>query len=292
VEWRALRIEVPHALADAVTNFLLEEGAASVITEVREAGCAPASPCACLETHLPADEHARVIGALSRYLDSLATLNPAAQAVKVESGAVPEVDWEAIFRHHHRPVTIGKRLMVAPPWEVPSAPGREILVIEPGMAFGTGQHATTRACLAAIEAALDAGCVARALDVGTGSGVLAAALCRLGVANVVALDADPAVLPAARTNLVRNRAAGVLLLAGRADSIRGEFDLVIANLLADALVAEARALAARVAPHGRLVLSGVLDTQVDEVAAAYPAFRQAELVAEDEWRTLVLERAS
>src|SRR6185369_12990631 len=122
------------------------------------------------------------------------------------------------------------------------APGREVLVIEPGMAFGTGQHATTRTCLEAIETLVTDGGIASALDVGTGSGVLAAALSRLGVAHVVALDVDAAVLPTARDNLMRNGAARVALFAGTAGGVRGAFDLVVANILADTLVTEAAAL--------------------------------------------------
>ena len=121
-----------------------------------------------------------------------------------------------------------------------------MLVIEPGMAFGTGQHATTRGCLEAIEAAVVAGHVGSALDVGTGSGILALALARLGVPRVVALDVDPAVLPLARENLARNGAPQVLLFAGTAAAVRGRFDLVVANLLADTLIDEAPALAAAV----------------------------------------------
>jgi ribosomal protein L11 methyltransferase len=164
-------------------------------------------------------------------------------------------------------------------------------VIEPGMAFGTGQHATTRACLEAIEAAVDRRGVGSALDVGTGSGILALALARLGVARVVALDADPAVLPIARENLARNGARGVLLLGGPVAALRAGFDLVVANLLADALVAEAAALAARVAPDGVLVLSGLLAAQVPVVAGAYPGWRVQREDGDATWRTLTLVRA-
>jgi ribosomal protein L11 methyltransferase len=158
------------------------------------------------------------------------------------------------------------------------------------MAFGTGQHETTRTCLEEIEAAVATGAVRSALDVGTGTGVLAAALARLGVVRVVALDTDPAVLPVARANLARNRAAAVLVLAGGVAALRARFDLVVANLLADALVAEAPALTALLEPSGRLVVSGVLDAQAADVVAAFPGLRLTETRAADPWRTLRLER--
>src|SRR2546425_859096 len=212
MHWTALRVDVAPGLADAVANFLLEQGAPGVITEVREVGDpAPRRGRARLEVHLPAAQHERVVAALARYLASLAAIDPAAGGARVESEPLPAVDWETVFRQHHRPLCVGRRLLVAPPWDVPSTGGREVLVIEPGMAFGTGQHATTRGCLEEIEEATLAGGVGSALDVGTGSGLLAAALARLGVPRVVACDADPSVMSLARANLDRNRAARALL---------------------------------------------------------------------------------
>jgi ribosomal protein L11 methyltransferase len=286
VEWKALRIDVPAALGDAVASFLFDEGAPGLIT-----GAAEPDGRVWIEAHLDGDEHGRVAAALARYLASLAAIAPEAASARIESASVPAADWEASFRRHHRPVAVGQTLLVAPPWDIPPAEGRRLLVIEPGMAFGTGRHATTRGCLEAIEAAVAAGGIGSALDVGTGSGLLAAACVRLGVPHVVALDADPSVVPLARANLARNGADGVALLVGRAAAIRARFDLVLANLLADALTAEAPALAATVAANGRLVVSGLLDDQVDGVLAAYPGFRVTATGAEDGWRTLTLVRA-
>ena len=232
---------------------------------------------------------ARSLAGLTRWLDSLRTIEPAAADVRVATAPLPPVDWEAAFRLHHRPLVIGRRLLVAPPWDVPEAPDREVLVIEPGMAFGTGQHDTTRTCLEEIETAVAEREVRSALDVGTGSGVLAMALARLGVPRVVALDLDAAVLPLARENLARNGAGAVLLAAGTVGAVRGRFDLVVANLLADVLIDEASALAATVAPGGRLIVSGILDSQADTVAAASP-LRVTATRAAGPWRTLRLER--
>src|SRR5439155_239327 len=118
------------------------------------------------------------------------------------------------------------------------------------------------------------------------------ALARLGVPHVVALDVDPEVLPRARANLDRNGARDVHLVCGRADACRGRFDLVVANLLADALVQDAVALTAVTAREGHLVVSGLLDTQVETVTAAFPAWRTVVVRAEDHWRTLTLARAA
>lgn len=290
-EWTALRIVVAATAADAVANFLLEEGAPGVVTDVRE-GAALGRPAvhARLEAHVPAGDATRVASALGRYLESLADVWPDWETPAIEMAGVPAVDWDGVYRAHHHPQRIGRRLLVAPPWDVPNDPDRIALVVEPGMAFGTGQHATTRTCLEEIEAATDAGTVASAVDVGTGSGILAAALARLGVPRVVAFDSDVAVLPLARETLRRNGAAAVHLFAGTAAALRGRFDVVVANLLADILVAEAATLAGAVARGGRLVVSGLLDTQAERVAAAFPDWTVTATRADEAWRTLRLER--
>ena len=281
MEWLLLRVAVPPATAEPLADFLVAEGAPAVVRETE--GVAPDRVV--VEAHVPASAHTRVAAALAGYLAGTGD-------VAIESAPLADVDWEGVFRRHHRPVLVGRRLAIAPPWDVPDGGGREVIVIEPGQAFGTGQHATTRMCLEAIEAEVTAGRVVSALDVGTGSGLLSAALARLGVPRVVALDVDPDVLPRARANLDRNGAPDVRLLCGRADACRGRFDLVVANLLADALVHDAAALAAVTAEEGHLVVSGLLDTQVETVTAAFPAWRTVGVRAEDRWRTLTLARAA
>jgi ribosomal protein L11 methyltransferase len=290
--WRVVRLEIAEHLADAAASFLADEGVTTLVTGVRDAAAdAAAMPeRTVLEAHVPAARAGALAGGLARWLGSLAAIDPAATEARVTTTSLPALDWDAVFRAHHRPLAVGERLLVAPPWEVPAAAGREVLVIEPGMAFGTGQHDTTRTCLEEIEAAVASGSVRCALDVGTGTGVLATALARLGVPHVTALDTDVAVLPLARANLARNGAGAVSLVAGGVAAVRAQFDLVVANLLADILVADAEPLAMAVAPSGRLVVSGLLDTQADAVAVAFPAFRRTATRAAGPWRTLRLER--
>jgi ribosomal protein L11 methyltransferase len=278
--WIAVTVVVDSSLAEAVTNFLFELGASGVLTDETPGGDAH------LEGAFHATEQAHVGEAVQRYLSSLGANG------SVSAAPVAPVDWTEIYRRHHRPVMVGRRFLVAPPWDVPAAPGREVLVIEPGMAFGTGQHETTRGCLEAIETLVTGAHVASALDVGTGSGILALALARLGVARVVALDLDRAVLPLARANLTANRAPGVELVAGTAAALRGRFALVVANLLAKTVVDEASALAHAVASGGHLVVSGILADQVPEVLAAYPAWRVESARGDGEWRTLTLVRGT
>ncbi len=286
--WTALCVEVDAEMADVAANFLIEEGAPAVIEGDGGGGAGRVR----LEAAIAEGDAQRVADGLARYLGRLAALHPAARPVTIEASAVSALDWTAVARSHHRPVSIGRRLLVAPPWDVPEAAGREVLVIEPSMAFGTGQHATTRGCLAAIEHAVEAGGVLSALDVGTGSGILALALARLGVPRVVAIDSDPQVLPLARENLVRNGAAQVALVAGTAANLDARFDLVVANLLADILVREAAALAPRVESGGCLVASGLLASQAPAVTAAYRGWRIVDEHRDEDWCTLVLRRAT
>jgi len=282
----ALRIAVPVELTESVANFLLERGATAVVIEDGEAAAAT------IESALPAGDVGACRAALGRWLASLVELEPRARDIRVATEPAADVDWAVVWRRHHRPIAIGDRLLIAPPWDVPAAADRKVLVIEPATAFGTGQHATTRACLEAIEKAVARGGIRSVLDVGTGSGILAIAAARFGVGRVVALDVDPRVLPAARANLLRNGAERVLLVAGRAAALRASFDLVVANLFADEIVADAPALARVVAPRGRLVLSGLTATQVSRVTAAWPGWNVVETRVDEEWRTLALERAS
>jgi len=287
--WTALRLEVASDAADLVSTFLIDEGAPGILIDEPDPGGRPIPPGQTrLEAHVPTTEAPQLATSLRAYLEALRATVPDLGGA-VECADVPAIDWNASFAAHHHPRLVGTRLVVAPPWDVPEYADREVIVIEPGQAFGTGQHATTRGCLAEIEQAAAAG-LRTGLDVGTGSGVLAVAMRRLGLEPVVATDIDPAVLPIARTTCATNGAGDVHLLAGGADAVSGTFDLVVANLLADALVVESHALIACVAPRGRLVVSGLLGEQVDAVTAAYPGWWVTHTVAEDEWRTLRLER--
>lgn len=196
------------------------------------------------------------------------------------------------WRKHFPPIRVGKRLLIAPSWSTPAeiarardgtrrrgtrggpparrrdaAAPRIVLRVDPGQAFGTGHHATTRGCLVALERACTAGPPPRGLDVGSGSGVLAIAMRALGVAEVVAVDNDPLAREATAAGARANGYPDVRVLESLA-RVRGRFDLVTANLFAGLLVAMARPLATRLRPGGTLVVSGLLDTQEVDVGRA------------------------
>jgi ribosomal protein L11 methyltransferase len=284
----AVRVEVPEAAVDAVTNFLFENGAAAVVDDVRFESATSDLSARQMEAHVPADSAAALLASLRSYADALTAMDASFGPIVVNTSPVPPTDWEAVFRAHHRPVAIGAQLLVAPPWDVPEAGGREVIVVDPGMAFGTGQHPTTRTCLEELEALVAARSIGSVLDVGTGTGILAAAAARLGVTRVVAIDIDRTAMPVARDTLRRNGAACVRLVAGGLDAVGGRYDLVLANLLADTLIAEATALMERTAPAGLVVASGILEQQADAVAAAFRPWRVLHVRADGPWRTLRL----
>jgi ribosomal protein L11 methyltransferase len=190
--------------------------------------------------------------------------------------------------------------VVVPPWDRATHAGRTRVVIHPGMAFGTGQHATTLGCLEALER-IAIPPPQRALDVGTGTGVLAIALAKLGVKNVLGIDLDPQAITAARGNVRRNAVGGRVRLACAPldDAVPmprrgGGYPLVVANLYVDVLVELAPSLATRVDPGGHLVTSGVLRSQQARVRAAYPRplWRLAGAKRRGAWVTSVFERSA
>jgi ribosomal protein L11 methyltransferase len=184
------------------------------------------------------------------------------------------------------------RVFLRPSWvDAPPPPGAAEIVLDPGMAFGTGSHPTTALCLAAIDAFLGRRPGASVLDVGTGSGLLAIAARRLGAPRVAANDVDPVALAVAAENAARNGVELDLTLDPPA-AIPGAFDLVVANILANVLVELAPELARRAAPGGEVVLAGILVPQEEEVARAFVAEGLAPLPGErsGEWSMLRFRR--
>ena len=204
---------------------------------------------------------------------------------------VPDEDWGETWKKGLRAFSVG-RVFVRPSWvEGEPPPGSAEVVLDPGMAFGTGSHPTTALCLSAVADALLGRPGASVLDVGTGSGLLAIAARKLGAGRVAAIDHDPAAVEVARGNAARNRVD--VEVSGRPiEEVRGPFDLVVANILANTLVDLAPALARQVAPGGRLLLAGLLAGQAEEVRrAALAAGLRAEGERRDgEWVLLVMGR--
>jgi ribosomal protein L11 methyltransferase len=208
---------------------------------------------------------------------------------------VPDEDWGEGWKKHFVPLDVG-RVRIRPSWiDAPPPAGAVEVVLDPGMAFGTGSHATTSLCLAALSDLLDRRPGASVLDVGTGSGILAIAARKLGARRVAGIDDDPKAVEVARENAALN-GAEVEIVPEPLDRMTGPFDVVVANILANTLVELAPAIAAKVAPGGVVLLSGILGGQEAEVRAAYLARGLSPLPGGDrregEWSLLALERRS
>lgn len=205
---------------------------------------------------------------------------------------IPDEDWAARSQAGLRAIRVGD-LIVAPPWDVPAdSPGAPIaIVINPSMGFGTGHHATTRLCLSALQR-LDLRGL-RVIDVGTGSGVLALAASRLGATDVLGIDDDPDAIQSAEENVVLNRGVAVALqVVDLRFAAPSPSDVVLANLTGGLLVAAAPRLHQLTRPGGRLILSGFLAHEEEEVLRAFATCQAESHLQEDEWRSVVLRRGA
>ena len=209
---------------------------------------------------------------------------------------VVEEDWSVAWRKHHRPLRVGPRSWVQPPWEdAPAAPGEARVLIDPGMAFGTGSHPTTALCLERLDELLAELPGADVLDVGTGSGVIALLAVKLGAGRVCGTENDPVALEAARRGAGLNGIPSERMRWALADPDQlpeAPYRIVVANILLNTLIELAPAIARKVASGGRLVLSGLLAAQADEAEAAYAALglSPAGRAQRDGWARVELSR--
>jgi ribosomal protein L11 methyltransferase len=285
-----LTVAVPPDASEGLTNFVWELGALGVVEEE------DASQRAQLRAFFSdAAERSAIVESIDVYLGALQSLG-FARAGAPAVASVADEDWARAWRAHFAPLAIGSRLLVTPPWETPpDADGRLVLTLEPGRAFGTGQHGTTAGCLELLEALVERARPARAIDLGTGSGILAIAAARLGVPMILAIDSDPDAIAAASANVERNDLSGRVTCAvgDAADVAAPAAPLVLANLLAAAHHALAPSYARLVAAGGTLVAGGCLDGEADDVTAvlAGHGFRARAARSIDGWTTLAYEHA-
>jgi ribosomal protein L11 methyltransferase len=192
--------------------------------------------------------------------------------------AVPDQDWVRLTQSQFTPVEVTPEFWIVPTWHEPPAAARQIIRLDPGLAFGTGTHPTTRMCLRWVATHP---AQTRVLDYGCGSGILAIGAAKFGAQDVVAVDIDDAAVQATELNATAN---AVQLQAGLPDKAQGRYDLVLANILATPLKVLAPLLCAHVVPGGHLVLSGILAQQVDELKEAYAPYCQLSVSdTEDGW---------
>ena len=221
-----------------------------------------------------------------------ARLDAAGIAGTVETAGLQQEDWQNGWRRYYHPIEIGRRLAIVPSWQQYET-DRVRLILDPGLAFGTGGHETTSLCLEALDELVRGG--ERVLDIGTGSGILAIAALRLGAACAEGIDIDPVAVRTAAENAARNGVADRLrAVAGDlSDQASGRYDLITANIVAAAIESLAPSVPALLTPDGTFIASGVIDTRRDEVAAALRAagLRIADIREKRGWECFICHLA-
>ncbi|MBD8541064.1 50S ribosomal protein L11 methyltransferase [Oxalobacteraceae sp. CFBP 8761] len=300
MSWTEVVIELAREHAEALSDALMEAGALSVSVEDADEGTEDEKPLfgePGMEPTEAAWDHSRVVALTDADADQLAIVTEAAQAINLPvvpaftTRKVEDADWVRLTQSQFEPIHIGTNIWVVPSWHVAPDPNGLILELDPGLAFGTGSHPTTRLCMEWLEAHPAPG--KSVLDYGCGSGILAMVAKKLGAQDVAGVDIDPQAIESARANAERNNVAidfylpDTFAASGNERHAGGKFDIVVANILSSPLKLMAPMLAGRVADGGSLVLSGVLARQADEVAAAYAPFIKLGVWAEqDGWVAL------
>ncbi|MGZ5032986.1 MAG: 50S ribosomal protein L11 methyltransferase [Usitatibacter sp.] len=291
--WQRVGLVVPGAHAQALADAL--EAAGALSTEITDADAGTAAESAVFGEP-GADDGLWPRCRVSALFAAQADVGRALDDALAESGAaglsaasldrVEDADWVSLTQRQFEPIRAGERLWIVPTWHTPPEPGGINVILDPGAAFGTGSHPTTRLCLAWLERHVVAG--DSVLDYGCGSGILGIAALKLGAGTAIAVDVDPLALEAARYNAERNAVALEVVDAQR--TLPGASRITVANILANPLRMLAPILASHTLPGGSIALSGILEEQVPEVIAAYSRWTTLEVSARDSGWVLLTGR--
>ncbi len=273
MSWLSVSIETGCAHAEPLADALLEAGALSASIEDAAAGTADETPQfgepGSITT--PGWDRSRVVALLEPDADVAGLIAASARAAGLDETPpysceeIAEQNWVHLTQSQFAPIRISAKLWIVPSWHEAPDPGALVLVLDPGMAFGTGSHPTTHLCLEWLEKTVAPG--VSVLDYGCGSGILAIAAAKLGAGEVVGVDIDRQAVAAAQSNAARNGADARFF--DSASPVKGQFDIVVANILANPLKALAPAIAAHVRAGGHLALSGILAEQAEELISIY-----------------------
>lgn len=280
--WTKLTLEVPGDLSDLVSGLLFESGTSGI--EVQDGAD---------RTHVRLSAYFENAGQRETATAALSRLRGTGAAIGgVTETPVPDEKWGERWREFFQPLRVTDRIVVGPPWaEMDPGPDGFVIVIDPKMAFGTGRHESTRLALRALERVVQPG--DRLLDLGAGSAILGIAAAKFG-ATVLAVDVDPAALENARENVSANGVADrVEIVCGALDDVsETAFDVLVANIQSNVLVPLLGGLRTRLRPGGRLILSGILDREEDQLRSALrrTAWGEPEVIGEGEWIGIVVER--
>ena len=272
--WLTLTVDTDAQYAEALSEALLELGALSVDLLDADAGTPDEQAIFGEPGEAPPGvwQHNRVSALFDDDRDVKAILREATARIGLQDlpehriEALADNDWVRLTQSQFEPIRISQRLWIVPTWHIPSDPDAVNIVLDPGLAFGTGSHPTTRLCLRWLDDNLKGG--ESVLDYGCGSGILAIAALKLGAARAVGVDVDSQAVTASRDNAAANRAGNVQFYQPD-DAPQGSYDLVMANILTNPLRMLAPLLANATRPCGQIVLSGILEEQAQDVMDIY-----------------------
>jgi ribosomal protein L11 methyltransferase len=259
--WTQITITVPSVMEDSIADFLTtltgrgvclrEEGGSSVI-----------------DSYLEPEEAEDHLLRIEKQLSDLAEMGLLSENARLEAKELPEEDWMAVFRSQHTTVRISDRLVVRPTWCEPTTDHE--VVLDPGLAFGTGSHPTTRMCMVLLDECIGDPVPGRMFDLGTGSGILAIAGAYLGIRDVLAADIDVMAVDVASGNVQYNRVDDhIRVVEGGVEAAEGLYDIITANISASLLARLAADISRHLRPGGKLVISGILEDELDDVTEAF-----------------------
>lgn len=300
--WVEVSIEAPEDLTDAVSNFMTEIGAQGVYEEsleVQDQGDFSSSDTAqTVKAYLPQDirlDHR--LAALDTYLQSLANLFPHHPKPSFSTVIVTDADWAEGWKKYFKPLRATKNIVIKPTWERYTPVGHDIVIeMDPGMAFGTGQHASTRMCLEALEEVLlhdNTGKFRQVLDVGSGTGILGIAAAKLGAQRVLCVDIDKQATDISKENIIINQVEDRVEAVTRDVAAMHEtFGLIVANLTAKVLIKFRLHIASLLEPGGILIISGIIEQNREDIESHFfmdPFVSQRNLT-EKEWLCYILKK--
>ncbi len=301
-KWLKIEITAPLELIDALSNFLEETGAQGVFSEsLLQPGAADlpeAEDVEVIQAFFPADIRSeKRIYAVRKYLKSLEEIFPEIAAPTLATEIISDPDWGEQWKKYFKPIRVCKNIVVKPTWERYSPASRDIVVeIDPGMAFGTGQHASTRMCMEAIEDIIlkDRSVKEwKVLDVGCGTGILGITAAKMGAGDVICVDNDPKATEIAAQNAVINAVDDRLrILNEDAAQISQPRNLIIANLTAKLLLKLHDQLVRLLLPGGYLIISGIIEPDVPAIEEHFigALLEKQNMLTEKEWVCYVLKR--
>lgn len=246
-----------------------------------------------LIAYLPLDEQlASKVDSIRQLVATLADYDLDPGRAEVSLSEVEDEDWATAWKAYYKPILVGEKLLIKPSWEDIEPTDRLVIELDPGMAFGTGTHATTTMCLEILERLIKGG--ERVIDVGCGSGILSIAAALLGASQVQALDYDPVAVKVARENITTS-GVGAIVSVAQSDLLQaasGKAHIIVANIIARIIIQLIPQLDAFLAPGGLFIASGIIGERLDAVLASLAAhdFEVVEEMNEDDWYALVCRK--